>query len=130
MELRGSQTKGPTEQKVDDDASERLHRQTIRVNKRRTNWTRQHWRLRGYENYIKKNKEKLITAAIDGIKNIMTNRKTTKTKKQEWEAKQLYGYFKWQTGEISLEHGHENETSSEKLNLFEQQHKTGPILLK
>ena len=53
------------------------------------------------EDYIKKKKEILITVTSNSIENIRTN-KTTKTRKQKREEKQLYGYFKWQTGEISL----------------------------
>ena len=53
------------------------------------------------EDYIKKNEERLIPA----VKNICDNIKTslsirTITKKKKWEEKQLYGDFKWQTGEI------------------------------
>ena len=53
------------------------------------------WEL---EEYIKKSKERLITAANNSTDNIRTNRTTTKTRKQKWEEKQLYGYFKWRTG--------------------------------
>ena len=34
---------------------------------------------------------------------IWTNRKTTKNRKQKWEEKQLYGYFKRQIEEVALE---------------------------
>ena len=55
---------------------------------------------RGLEEYIKKTTEKLITAARNSIGIIRINRKTTKTKKQKLEEKQLYGYFKRQSNEI------------------------------
>ena len=54
------------------------------------------------EKYIKKSKELLITAASISNSNIMTNRKTTKPRKQKWEEKQLNRYFKRQTAEIAL----------------------------
>ena len=53
------------------------------------------------EDYIKKPKEILITAASNSTDNIRTNRTTIKTWKQKWEEKQLYGYFKRHTGKIS-----------------------------
>ena len=54
----------------------------------------------GLEDYFKMNKERLITASNKSIGNIRTDRKTTKTKKQKWDEKQLYGYFKRQTSDI------------------------------
>ena len=51
--------------------------------------------------YIKKNKERLITAGRNNIDNKRTNRITIKTWKPKWEEKQLQRYYKWQTGEIS-----------------------------
>ena len=50
--------------------------------------------------YIKKNKKEQIKAANKITDNIKTNR-TTKTRKQKWKEKQLYGYFKRQTSENS-----------------------------
>ena len=55
----------------------------------------------GREDYIKKTKERLITVPSNSIDSIRINR-TTITKKQKWEEKQLYRYFKRQTNEISL----------------------------
>ena len=47
--------------------------------------------------YIKKIKEKLNSAANYTNDSIKINRRTAKT----WKQKQLYKYFKWQTGEIT-----------------------------
>ena len=58
--------------------------------------------IRELEDYIKKDKEGLITATNNITDNIRINR-TTISIKQEWEDKQLYGYFKRQTREISHE---------------------------
>ena len=55
--------------------------------------------IQGLEDNIKKSKERWITAVSNGINNIRTN--WTITRKQKWEEKQLYGYFKQQTEEIS-----------------------------
>ena len=53
-----------------------------------------------YKDYIKKSsKEGLITE----VATLSTNRKTTKPRKKKWKEKQLYGYFKQQTGEIVYE---------------------------
>ena len=64
-------------------------------------------RLRRYNSsgirgiYIKKkSKERLITAASNSNGNIRTKRETIKTTNKKWEEKQLYGYFKRQTGDI------------------------------
>ena len=57
--------------------------------------------IQGLEIYIKKIKERLITATRNSINNTMINKTTTK--KQNCEEKQLYGYFKRQTNEISRE---------------------------
>ena len=54
--------------------------------------------IQGLEKNIKKSKEKLM--ASNSNDNIGTNRKTSQTRKQNWE-KKLYGYFKWQTVEIA-----------------------------
>ena len=54
--------------------------------------------IQGLKEYIKKNKERLITVANNSIGNIIPNRKT---RKQKWEEKQLVGYFKWKTNYIS-----------------------------
>ena len=47
--------------------------------------------------YIKKRKEKLITAASNSTENIRTRKTVWKTRKQKWEEKQLYGYVNRQT---------------------------------
>ena len=44
--------------------------------------------------------KKLTAAASNSNGNIRTNRKPTTSRRQKWEDKQLYGYFKRQTGEI------------------------------
>ena len=49
---------------------------------------------------LKKSKERSIAAINNSISNINTDRKTTITRKQKWKEKQLYRYFKQQTGEI------------------------------
>ena len=57
--------------------------------------------IQGLKEFIKNSKEKLITAAnninITRI-NLRTNTKTTNktSRKQKWEEKQQYGYFKRQ----------------------------------
>ena len=56
--------------------------------------------IQGLEGYIKNSKEILITAANNSTDTIRTNR--IKSKKQKLEEKQLNGYFKRQTGEVSL----------------------------
>ena len=58
--------------------------------------------IRVLEDYIKENKEEIITALSNSAVNIRINRKTI-TKKQKWEEKQLYGYFVRQTDEVSHE---------------------------
>ena len=58
--------------------------------------------LQGLKDYVKKSKEGLIIVANNSIDNTRTS-KITITKKQKVEEKQLYGYFKRQIGEISLE---------------------------
>ena len=40
------------------------------------------------------NQEKLITVASNSNVNIRTQSKTTKSRRQKWEEKQLYEYFK------------------------------------
>ena len=67
--------------------------------------------------YIKKSLEKVITAASNSTDNMRTNR-IKLTKKQKWEEKQVLGYFKRQTGEISHGHGYRKENLREKLDLF------------
>ena len=47
----------------------------------------------------------------------MINR-TTLTKKQKWEEKQMYECFMLQTSEIALGHSKEGEILREKLSLF------------
>ena len=58
--------------------------------------------IRRLEDNIKKNKERLLTATRNHTNNIRTNR-TTINIKEKWEEKQLYGYFKRQTSELSHE---------------------------
>ena len=54
-----------------------------------------------HEDYIKKCIERLITADHKIIGNIITDGRTTKTRKQKSEEKQLYGYFKRQSSDIA-----------------------------
>ena len=70
--------------------------------------------VKGIEEY-KKSKERLITLTSNNVK---VNRKITKTRKQKFEEKQLYGYFKCQIAGEKNSHGYEKGTSREKLNLF------------
>ena len=49
--------------------------------------------FQGVKDDIKKGKERLIIATSKNTDNIKTNR--TKTRKQKWEEKQPYRYFKW-----------------------------------
>ena len=58
--------------------------------------------IRWLKHYIKKNKETLITVIRNNTNSTKINRATIK-RKQKWEEKQLYGYFKWQTSKISHE---------------------------
>ena len=58
--------------------------------------------IKRLKDYILKNKERLITATRNNTNNSRINR-TTITWKQQLEEKQLYGYFKRQTSEISHE---------------------------
>ena len=55
--------------------------------------------IRPFEDYIK-TQERLIMAPGNNTNNTKINR-TAITKKQKWKEKQLYGYFKRQTSEIS-----------------------------
>ena len=54
------------------------------------------------EDYTEKRGGKLITATRNNTDNTRTNR-TTITRKQKWEEKQLYGHFKRLTSDISNE---------------------------
>ena len=60
--------------------------------------------IQEFEEYINKNKERVITAPINNKKRdiLRKNRKTIiiKSRKQKWKAKQLYGYFKRQMKEV------------------------------
>ena len=49
------------------------------------------------EEYIKKSKERLITAASNSNDSLRSKRKTIKTRRPKWKEKQLYRYFKRQT---------------------------------
>ena len=49
--------------------------------------------IRWLEDYIKKSKERLITATRNNPNNVRIKR-TTITRNLKWEEKQLYGYFK------------------------------------
>ena len=63
--------------------------------------SRKEWQ-RGFAN-IKKSKERVIIAAgKNKSRPSMRTNRTIITKKEKWERKQLNGYFKRQTGEISL----------------------------
>ena len=57
--------------------------------------------IQGLKEYIKKSKEKQITVSRKALTMLGQKRTTTKTRKQRWKEKQLYGYFKRQTGKIS-----------------------------
>ena len=60
--------------------------------------------IQGLEDYIKKNKEKVIAEASNSIGNIrvyVKKKKNNKRRKHKWEEKQSYKYFKRQTGEIA-----------------------------
>ena len=58
--------------------------------------------MRRLEDYIKKRRVILMTATRNNTDNTSTNRAKI-TRKQKWEEKQLYGNFKRQTIQISLE---------------------------
>ena len=53
--------------------------------------------------FIKKCKERLFTATSNNIDNVHADEKTTKTRKQKREEKQLYEDFKRKTDEIAHE---------------------------
>ena len=53
-----------------------------------------------FEEYIKTSKEILITVASNS-NGTSPNSKITKSRKQKWKEKQLYGYYKRQTEEIA-----------------------------
>ena len=72
--------------------------------------------IRKIEDYIKKSKERLITAASNSTDNIMTNRTTAKTKK-EIRKKKSYWIFQAKTIERPGP-DYEKETFREKLDLF------------
>ena len=44
-------------------------------------------------NILKKSKERPITIASKKMASLEHKTKTTKTRKQKWEEKQMYGYF-------------------------------------
>ena len=56
--------------------------------------------LENLKTTYKKSREKLITETNKSTGNIMVNRRTI-IREQKWKEKQLYGYFKRQTSEIS-----------------------------
>ena len=57
----------------------------------------------GLEDYIKKSKEIFIAATRNNSTGNIKIKRTTITKKQKWEEKQLYKSFKRQTNEMSHE---------------------------
>ena len=112
MVLGGIQTNETKDKKVNDHAdgltSERWHRQSLGAKNRRSKRTRQHWRLRRWintrnrEHHKKKPKEKLITTANNSICiSPKKKKKPIKTRKQGWEEKQPYDFFKRQTDNIA-----------------------------
>ena len=58
--------------------------------------------IRRLVDYIEKSKETFTIVTRNDTNSTMLNR-TIISRKQKWEEKQLYGYFKRQTGEISHE---------------------------
>ena len=52
------------------------------------------------QDYTRKSKDKFLMAANNSRNDRWTNRKTTKTRKQKWEEKRLYGHFKRQIGDV------------------------------
>ena len=58
--------------------------------------------IRRLDNNTDKSKERWILTTRNNTDKIRTNR-TTITRKLKWEEKQVYGYFQWQTDEISHE---------------------------
>ena len=94
-------------QKFADDAQsltfERWHKSYMCPEKKREDsptlkiaWLHQYDDL---NNTLKRKKKGIITAASNSSDNIRTN-KTNITRKQKWEEKQQYKYFKWLTDEI------------------------------
>ena len=110
MDKERKQTNGPDNQKVNDYALGFIHNCILIVyakkGKGRCLSSIEDCvdiSIQGLDAYIKKHKERLIKAANNNSGNVITEIKTTKTKKQKCEEKQLYGYFEQRTGEISLE---------------------------
>ena len=63
--------------------------------------------------YIKKNKERLIIVINNSMGNKSMGKKNIKTKKQKWEEKQVYGHFKPQLHTGNHQYGCEREISRE-----------------
>ena len=77
--------------------------------------------VQGHEGYIKQSKERLITEASNSTENIGTKRKTTKTRKQDWEEKNCIDISSDKLAKSymgSIGHGYSRETLREKLNFF------------
>ena len=103
MDKGGTQTNEPKDKKIDDDRGTNTHRLYVSRKGGRGLFSIEDSvdaSIRRLEDYIKMSKERLITAANNSTDNIGVN-KTIITRKQKWEEKQLYGYFKQQTDEIS-----------------------------
>ena len=89
--MRGTWTK---DKEIDDSGqgliSERYHKQTVSI---KVKWHASiedcvNAPIQGHEEYIKKSKERLITAANNSIDNIRTNKQkknNNKIRKQKWE---------------------------------------------
>ena len=71
--------------------------------------------IQRFDDYIEKNKEKLISAISNSYSNIRTNRKTTKTRKQKWEEKTTVWIFQatnwWNCLRKDLDNDNRKETS-------------------
>ena len=97
MDKGGTQTNVPKDKEIKDDAfgltSERWHRHTLWVKKikKKSIEDSMDASKRGLDDFINKSKERLTTAASNSTDNIRTNR-TTKTRKQKVEEKQLYRF--------------------------------------
>ena len=107
----GTQTNGPKSKKIDNFTqgitSERLYRQIVCAKKKNGGKSRLasfeycvNASIQGLDDYIKKSKNRLITAANNNSGNISIDRKITRIRKKKWEEKELYGYFKQQIGKI------------------------------
>ena len=77
--------------------------------------------IQGLKKYIKKSQERLIATANNSTNKIKIKRTTTKSRKQQWEEKQLMNISSDKLAKSHMKrpgHGYKWKTLREKLNLF------------